>query len=173
VELADRNWRFPRPHSLCSYFCGAAVPRRAPRTVGSYCRREYSYPGQYSGGSGGPSVLITVFIAHLMKVVALVVHLRTWLSFLVWQITSLSPLGFFCAGETINWVYIGAGRISKFSDMSSILKNDIQPTIIGSDIGDVGYHPSWYPVLWYADGYKDINMLISDLDIRSRAEYQS
>jgi len=77
VELADRNWRFPQSHSLCSYFCGAAVPRRALRavwdraavpmralvqwdrpsvprralrTVGPCCRREYSYPGQYSGG---------------------------------------------------------------------------------------------------------------------------
>jgi hypothetical protein len=33
VELADRNWRFPQSHSLCSYFCGAAVPRRALRAV--------------------------------------------------------------------------------------------------------------------------------------------
>jgi hypothetical protein len=77
VELADTDWRFPQSHSLCSYFCGAAVPRRALRavwdraavpmralvqwdrpsvprralrTVGPCCRREYSYPGQYSGG---------------------------------------------------------------------------------------------------------------------------
>jgi len=109
--LGDRNWVFPQSHTP-SAVISAVLPSRGEHRVQWDRAADGSTATQVST-VGAPCVLSTVFRAHLMKVVRLVLHWRTWLSFHVQQLLHFHHL-FFCAGERINWVYTSVGWTSRF-----------------------------------------------------------